>query len=48
MFGFFYPVSKEIVRKQGYLDKLLGFDTDNSKTKEQFRELKTIMTTYLK
>ena len=47
VFGLYYPVSKEIVREQGYLDKLLGFDTDNSKTKEQFRELKTIMTTYL-
>lgn len=48
VFGLYYPVSRKIVEQQGYLNRLLNFDTDNPVTKEQFNELKMIMTDYLK
>lgn len=35
-----YPISKEIVKEQGYLEKLMNFPSDNQKTLEQFREIR--------
>lgn len=42
-----FPESLKIVAKQGYLDKLLNFESDNPKTRQRFRELKAEMEKYL-
>ena len=42
-----YPISLQIVKEQGYLDKLMNFPSWNSKTLEQFKELKTMMQAYI-
>lgn len=43
-----YPVSIAIVRKQGYLNKLLHFRSENPQTREQFASLRKHMEDYLK
>ena len=35
-----YPLSKEIAKEQGYIEKLLDFQSDNSDTKEWFKFMK--------
>lgn len=47
VFELVYPVSYKIVGEQGYLDKILSFDSDNPVTREQFRELRECMEEYL-
>jgi len=42
-----YSESLKIVKKQGYLDKLLNFESDNEKTRQQFLELRAEMEKYL-
>ncbi len=42
-----YPISLQIVKEQGYLDKLMNFPSWNSKTLEQFKELKAMMQGYI-
>ena len=42
-FGLVYPVSNEIVRKQGYLDKLLAFKSEDAETAEWFRYMRREM-----
>lgn len=41
VFELVYPVSLEIVKEQGYLDKMLGFRSENADTKGWFRYSKT-------
>ena len=38
-----YPLSLQIVREQGYLDKLLDFRSDNRETNEWFEEMKAVL-----
>lgn len=42
-----YPISLHIVKEQGYLDKLLSFESSLDTTKEQFAFLRREMETYL-
>lgn len=42
-----YPVSLELVRKQGYLEKLMDFPSEDPVTVEQFGEIRKKMTEYL-
>ncbi len=39
-FELVYPISKQIVKEQGYLDKLLNFKSDNRQTNEWFAYMK--------
>ncbi len=39
-FELVYPVSREIAREQGYVDRLLDFRSDNPDTREWFRYMK--------
>lgn len=43
MFELVYPKSWELVRRQGYLEKLLCFPSQNEKTRQQFLELRKIL-----
>lgn len=47
VFELVYPESRRIVKEQGYLEKLLSFQSWNEKTREQFREIRTLMGEYL-
>lgn len=47
VFGLEYAVSVNIVKKQGYLEKILAFQSDNSKTRQQFKEIKECIQQYL-
>ncbi len=40
VFELVYPVSLEIVKEQGYLDKMLAFRSENADTKEWFRYMR--------
>lgn len=42
-----YPESCRIVKKQGYLDKLMNFESKNPKTVKQFEHIREHMQTYL-
>lgn len=42
-----YPISLQIVKEQGYLDKLMNFPSWNPKTLAQFEQLRTMMQSYL-
>lgn len=42
-----YPISLELVKEQGYLDKLMNFHSQNPKTLEQFGQLRVIMQKYI-
>lgn len=48
VFELVYPESLSIVKEQGYLDKLLGFQSDNPVTQKQFVKLKECMEEYLR
>lgn len=47
VFELVYPESVRIVKEQGYLEKLLYFSSENTKTQEQFRALREEMERYL-
>ena len=47
VFELVFPESLRIVKRQGYLEKLLHFETDNPKTREQFAGLWEEMENYL-
>lgn len=42
-----FPMSRKLVEEQGYLDMLLGFQSENPKTKEQFVKLNQQMRRFL-
>lgn len=47
VFELVYPISLEIVREQGYLQKILAFESKNPKTNRQFEQLRNCMREYL-
>lgn len=47
VFELVYPESLKVVKEQGYLEKLLSFESQNERTKEQFREIRKIMEEYM-
>lgn len=42
-----FPVSLRIVREQGFLDKLMDFESDNPETKKQFEHIREKMKKYM-
>ncbi len=42
-----YPVSRQIVKEQGYLTKLMDFQTENAVTKQQFAHIREEMGHFL-
>lgn len=48
VFEMVYPETVRIVVKQGYLDKLLDFKSENENTQIQFKEIKKEVTEYLR
>lgn len=42
-----FPASRQVVREQGYLQKLLSFQSDNPETRAQFEEMRNQMESYL-
>jgi putative nucleotidyltransferase with HDIG domain len=42
-----YPVSLELVERQGYLEKLMNFDSDNPVTERQFERIRGKMRAYV-
>lgn len=42
-FELVYPISKDIAREQGYVDRLLSFESDNYNTLEWFQHMRGIM-----
>ncbi len=42
-----YPISRKLVYKQGYLDKLMNFQSELSETNAQFAKIQEKMTTYM-
>jgi putative nucleotidyltransferase with HDIG domain len=48
VFELVYPESLRIVKEQGYLDKILNYQSDNPRTREQFGELRQCMNEYLR
>lgn len=47
VFELVFPESLRIVKQQGYLEKLLHFETENPKTREQFAGMRKEMAAYL-
>lgn len=47
-FELVYPKSRELIRKQGYLDKMMLFSSRNPKTVEEFKKIRKTMTEFLK
>lgn len=46
-FELVFPISLSIVEKQGYLEKMLNFQSDHQETKQQFQFIKKKMHQYL-
>lgn len=42
-----YPMSRKIMKEQGYLDKLMNFESENPVTREQFLHIREEMNRYL-
>ena len=42
-----YPYSVKVVVQQGYLDKLMHFQSQNPHTMEQFAQLRQMMDSYI-
>lgn len=42
-----FPVSKRLVREQGYLDRLLSFASDNPQTREDFAKIRETVNAYM-
>lgn len=47
VFELVYPISIQIVREQGYLQKILGYVSENEKTREQYAVLRECMEEFL-
>nr|WP_318686449.1 HD domain-containing protein [uncultured Acetatifactor sp.] len=43
VFELVYPLSREIVKKQGYLDRMVNFRSDNPVTRQQFAQIRKRM-----
>lgn len=46
-FELVYPESVRIAKRQGYLDKMLAFESDNPRTREKFKVMGRIMREYI-
>lgn len=42
-----YPISLALAKEQGYIQKLMNFQSENPKTQEQFEQIREIMNAYL-
>ena len=42
-----YPESYHITEEQGYLWKMVSFESDNEKTREQFEKIRAELKTYM-
>lgn len=42
-----FPESRRIVNRQGYLPRLMAFESQNPVTKDQFRKIREYMENYL-
>lgn len=47
VFGLEYAVSVRIVKEQGYLEKILAFQSNHPKTRQQFEKIRECMERYL-
>jgi len=47
VFELVFPVSLDIAKEQGYLEKLIDFKSHNKKTREQFKEIKELVSRYM-
>ncbi len=43
VFELVFPISREIVREQGYLTQLLSFESENEKTREWFEYMRSVL-----
>ncbi len=48
VFELVYPISFKLVKEQGYLEKMMHFESENPMTRKQFTEIREIMGEYLK
>ena len=46
-FELVYPESRQILKEQGYLDRMMQFHSDNHTTQEQFKQIREEMQRYL-
>lgn len=42
-----YPISYEVLKRQGWIYKLLSFESDNTRTNEEFRKIESHMKAFL-
>lgn len=42
-----YPISVQIVQQQGYLERLMNFSSNNTRTLKQFEKLRNMMQNYI-
>ena len=47
VFGLVFPVSIDIVKKQGYLDQMLAFESRNERTREQMERVRLEVRNYM-
>ena len=47
VYGLVYPVSFKLVKEQGYLDQMLGFESRNPKTRERMTRIREEVRNYL-
>lgn len=48
VFELVYPESLRVVKEQGYLERLLSFESWNERTRGQFQEIRKVMEEYLR
>ena len=46
-FELVYPISLQIAKERGYLDKMMAFESDNEVTGKQFKEIRAKLNEYV-
>ena len=46
-FELVYPISLQIAKERGYLDKMMAFESDNEVTVKQFEEIRAKLNEYV-
>ena len=46
-FELVYPVSRQLVKEQGYLKRIMAFESNNPKTRKQFEYMRQEMEEFL-
>ena len=46
-FELVYPISLQIAKERGYLDKMMAFESDNEITGKQFKEIRAKLNEYV-